>query len=327
MGYFVLVGIALLVALIGFFAGGVYGNETTDRLGNSVKNNTGKLIRAASVGIGLFLVLLISACGSYTQVENGHIGMLKSFGALQDNPLEAGPHLKAPWQSVDEVSVQVETRTYHMTDGDGGIGSAVSSDNQPVYMVVVVEHQLVQAEAVDLYQEVGPTFIEKKLDPAVPELTKRVTANYKAIDFAKNRAQIRAEIEALLQAEMDAVGIRVNKVSLKNVDFTDSLKTAIEATVAAEQNAKAAEQQVKVTEAEAKQKVAAAEGDAQATLTQARADAAAQRLKQNTLTPLLVQMAAIEKLNPNVSVIVCDSGKVCIPQAVIATASATATGK
>lgn len=184
-------------------------------------------------------------------------------------------------------------------------------------MVVVVEHQLIEAGAVELYREVGPSFIEKKLDPAVPELTKRVTANYKAIDFAKNRAEIRAQIEALLQNEMGDVGIRVNKVSLKNVDFTDSFSAAIERTVEAEQNAKAATEQVKIREAEAKQAVATAEGAAQAAIAKARGDADATTLRARAEAnrirlegqalrnnPELIKLRSIELLNPNVEIMV-----------------------
>jgi regulator of protease activity HflC (stomatin/prohibitin superfamily) len=55
-----------------------------------------------------------------------------------------------------------------------------------------------------------------------------------------------------------------------------------------------AENRVKQAEAEAKIKVATAEGDAQSTLTRARAEAEANKLKQATLTPLLIQQQWIE---------------------------------
>ena len=49
--------------------------------------------------------------------------------------------------------------------------------------------------------------------------------------------------------------------------------------------------------AEAKIKVATAEGNAQALLTQAKAEAEANRMKQATLTPLLIQQQYIDKWN------------------------------
>jgi regulator of protease activity HflC (stomatin/prohibitin superfamily) len=56
-----------------------------------------------------------------------------------------------------------------------------------------------------------------------------------------------------------------------------------------------AENQVKTAEAQAKIKVATAEGNAKAMLTIAEAEASANKLKQSTLTPLLIQQAFINK--------------------------------
>ena len=55
-----------------------------------------------------------------------------------------------------------------------------------------------------------------------------------------------------------------------------------------------AENKVKQAEAEAKIQVAEATGDAEATLTRARAEAEANRLKQATLTPMLLQQQWID---------------------------------
>ena len=56
-----------------------------------------------------------------------------------------------------------------------------------------------------------------------------------------------------------------------------------------------AENKVKQAEAEAKIKVATAEGNAQAMLTTAKAEAEANKMKQATLTSLLLQQLWIEK--------------------------------
>jgi hypothetical protein len=61
--------------------------------------------------------------------------------------------------------------------------------------------------------------------------------------------------------------------------------------------------------------VAEAEGEATANVARARGDATANRLRQKSLTKLLVQQLAIEKLNPNVSVIYCAPNVICVPNA------------
>ena len=56
-----------------------------------------------------------------------------------------------------------------------------------------------------------------------------------------------------------------------------------------------------------------AEGEAKSNVARARGDASANRLRQRSLTPRLIQCEAIQKLNPNVQIIVCPPQSVCIP--------------
>lgn len=309
MGWFVLTGIAIVIAagLIGF-----------------LRVATAEQKLAGRGGIALVIVawIGITALMSVHTVENGHIGIVKQFGSIVGTTGE-GLVTTAPWQNLSAVSVRNEIQTYSMDDRTpGGGGSAVSRDSQPVFLTVQVNYSLVRAGAVDLYRETGGQYVSRILDPAVFQITKEVTAKYKAIEFAANREKIRGEIEKALQAEVgkvadDAGGtldaLRINNVSLKNVDFTDALSAAIEQTVEAEQQAKREEAKVRIAEAVARQKVAEAAGDAQSNVTRATGEAKANRLRQQSLTPLLVQQLAIEKLNPKVQLIVCPPRTVCIP--------------
>ena len=273
-----------------------------------------------------------------TVAENGHIGIVKQFGSIVSTTPE-GLVGVAPWKSLSQVSVRNELRTFRMDDrGGSGFydvqgGSAVSKDSQPVFLDVQVNYSLVRAGAVELYRETGGQYVERILDPAVFQNVKEVTAGFKATEFAANREVIRLQIEKKLQGGVGTVksiegttleAIRINNVSLKNVDFTDALSAAIEQTVEAEQQAKREQAKVAIAQAQANQAVAKAEGQARAAIaqadgaakanvTRALGDAKANRLRAQSLTPLLVQQNAIETLNPKVSVIVCPPRTSCIP--------------
>jgi regulator of protease activity HflC (stomatin/prohibitin superfamily) len=80
-----------------------------------------------------------------------------------------------------------------------------------------------------------------------------------------------------------------------NLVYPETFKKAIEAKNNAVQAALRAENEVKTAEAQAKIKIATAEGNAQAMLTAAKAEAESNRLRQQTLTPLLLQQMWIEK--------------------------------
>lgn len=278
-----------------------------------------RLGAAAVIAITAGLWLVLTGVAMFHSVENGHIGIVKQFGAIVDTTGDGAVAI-APWRSLSEVSVQNELRTFPM----GRDNSAVSQDSQPVFLVVQVNYSLLRDQAVPLYKETGGHFIERILDPAVYQNTKQVTAKYKAIDFAKNRETIRLQIEAAVEHEVGPHGLQINNVSLKNVDFTDTFSAAIEQTVQAEQNAKREEAKVRISEAQARQAVAEAngeataeieraKGDATATVTRARADASANRLRNRTLSPRVIQWEAIQKINPRVAVIICPPRTVCVP--------------
>lgn len=322
MGYFIFIGLLFIVALVAYL-GLSQANTPDDGRGNGFNATPYKWgVVAATVVIAAVVTIFATT----DTVQNGHIGIKKQFGSLVGTTGE-GLVFHSPVQSVSQVSVQGELRTYDMTGGN----SAVSSDSQPVFLTVQVNYSLERAGAVDVYRQTGGHYVERVLDPAVYQDVKEVTAKYKAVEFAKNREQIRQEIAAKLQADVGKIktkegslvaAFKINNVGLKNVDFTDDLKRAIEQTVANQQKAKAAEAQVAIAQAEAQQTIATAEGDAKSVKIAAEATAYKNRVTQRSLTPLLVQQQAIDKLNPEVQVIVCDSGKVCVPQAVIATATA-----
>jgi len=273
----------------------------------------GRVYGVGGVIVTILLWVGITALFSFHTVDNGHIGLVKEFGPVVGTT-DSGFVTTAPWQDLEEVSVQDELKTYIMDDRrEEGTGAAVSSDSQPVFLEVQVRHKLQRDRAVELYRQTGGRHIERLLDPAVFQITKEVTAKYKAIEFARNREDIRQEIERLLSGEVERFGIQVLAVSLKNVDFTDALSQAIEQTVEAEQQAARERAKVEISRAQADQRIADAQGEATANVTRAEGEAKANRLRQRTLTPLLVQQQAIEKLNPNVQLIVCPPRTVCIP--------------
>jgi len=296
--FFVILGILLIGGLATFLGGRLAKSQSPEGDGNLVA--VGALFATA---VGVVLLILFSSISS---VDPGHIGVKKSFGKYDQQTTGNGYILHAPWTNVISLSVQNRIREYDMGKGN----SAVSSDSQPVYLTVQVNYQLKPQEAVNLYQSTAGDYVNRILDPNVYQLTKEVTAQYRAVDFAKNRETIRRKIEKALSDAVNPQGLQINNVALKNVDFTDALSKAIERTVEANQNAKQAQAQVAVVEAKAKQAVAQATGIANAKITEARGEATAQKLKNRTLTAKIIQQQAIQAIAPtDKTIIICQNGQ------------------
>jgi regulator of protease activity HflC (stomatin/prohibitin superfamily) len=132
------------------------------------------------------------------------------------------------------------------------------------------------------------------LKTAVYDAFRLATNKYTADELISNRAIFEVEVRRLLDAQLLKEGFVINQFT-SNLIYPETFKKSIEAKNNAVQSALRAENEVKTAEAQAKIKVATAEGNAQAMLTSAKAEAEANRMKQQTLTPLLLQLEYINK--------------------------------
>jgi regulator of protease activity HflC (stomatin/prohibitin superfamily) len=123
----------------------------------------------------------------------------------------------------------------------------------------------------------------------------RLTANsYTAEELISNREKFEVKVRAQLDSSLAHEGFIISQMT-SNLVYPETFKNAIEAKNNAVQSALMAENKVKQAEAEAKIKIATAQGNAEAMLTSAKAESESNRLRQQTLTPMLLQQQWIEK--------------------------------
>jgi regulator of protease activity HflC (stomatin/prohibitin superfamily) len=123
----------------------------------------------------------------------------------------------------------------------------------------------------------------------------RVVANsYTADALISNRQEFEIKVRQVLEKQLSPEGFILQQFT-SNLVYPETFKKAIESKNNAVQQSLTAENQVKTAEAQARIKIATAEGNAQALLTNARAEAESNKLRQQTLTPMLLQQMAIER--------------------------------
>ena len=94
---------------------------------------------------------------------------------------------------------------------------------------------------------------------------------------------------------------------VKNLDYSSEYKQAVSDKNVQQQKSLQAQAKVSQAKAEAEQEVATAQGDARATLVRATAEAQALAKKGRAIrqNPEVLNLEAIDKLNPNAQVIIC----------------------
>lgn len=247
---------------------------------------TGKIVFGVIVAfLGLVFLARFSPL---TVVPAGHRGVVTLFGKVDPLPLDEGLHFVNPLCNVVKIDVRVAR-----ADSEG---EAASRDLQIVHTAITLNYRINPALTSKLYQEVGPGFEQKVIEPAVQEAFKAVTAKYTAEELITKREDVRHNIRLLLSEKINARAVNalaLDEVSITNFRFSEQFSQAIESKQEAEQLALKAQRDLERIQIEAKQRIA-----------QAEAEAAALRVQKQEITPDLIklreidaQIKAIEKWN------------------------------
>jgi regulator of protease activity HflC (stomatin/prohibitin superfamily) len=253
-----------------------------------------KPILAGVVGF-LLLVLLFNSC---ERIDAGHVGVkVNQYGdnkGVDDVVAVTGMVFFNPFTTtIYEFPTFIQHKEYK-----GENSFIVNSKDGSEFNVSPIMNYSVQREKVPAifskYRRPLEDIEEGFLKTAVYDAFRLATNKYTADELISNRAVFEVEVRKLLDNQLLKEGFVINQFT-SNLIYPETFKKSIEAKNNAVQAALRAENEVKTAEAQAKIKVATAEGNAQAMLTSAKAEAESNRLKQQTLTPLLLQLEWINK--------------------------------
>lgn len=267
-----------------------YGNNVKDLEAtfNDEKGGGPRIVAVPLIAIWLIITLF----ASINTIDAGQIGLVRTFGKFTGQQ-SAGINFKAPYQGVTKVDGKVLKHSVKMNGGDNG--SAFSKETQPVFSTIELNYQLDLAHATKLYSDVGENYYSRIIEPRVQQAFKAETVKYDTIDIAPSREKIRSDVRDTLESQLKPYGINILQITIRDIEFGDKFMAAIEDKQAATQQALAAQAKVAIAQADARSKIATAKGDADAIAIKANA------LKSN---PQALAQQAIEKLNPNVQIMV-----------------------
>ncbi len=256
-----------------------------------------QIMRNILIGVGLFFTLtfLFFSC---ERIDAGHVGVkVNQYGddkGVDDVVAVTGMVFYNPiTTTVYEFPTFIQHKEYK-----GENSFVVNSKDGSEFSVSPIMNYSVQREKVpsifSKYRRPLEDIEEGFLKTAVYDAFRLATNKYTADELISNRAVFEIEVRRLLDGQLLKEGFVINQFT-SNLIYPETFKKSIEAKNNAVQAALRAENEVKTAEAQAKIKVATAEGNAQAMLTSAKAEAESNRLKQATLTPLLLQLEYINK--------------------------------
>ena len=280
----------------------------------------------------LALVLIGTLCTA--TVQTGYTGIVTTFGKVENMTLEAGLHLKSPFQQIISMDNR-EQKTTFTTE-------AFSSDIQQVNITGSINYAINKSTAMNLFKEVGTDYFNKLVNPRMLEITKGVFSKYSAENLVANRQKLSEEIRDGLYGELQDYGINVISLSIENIDFTDAFTDAVEAKqVAAQKKLQAEIEQSQMTmetqqqaerkrinaEAEANVLKINADADAYATKVRSEAEAEANKMIAESLTENLIRFNEVKNWDGKLPTYMAGEGSTTVPVLQFGSEEKTAEGE
>ena len=228
------------------------------------------ILRYKWASIATFGAVLLSGILSIiASVPAGHVGVVSTFGKVDENARDAGLYVKAPWSSVTQMSIQEQRYAFDTV--------AYSSDIQEAAVKGSVNYIIDKTAAVNLYRTVGVNYLEKLIAPRVVESLKDVFSHYRAEELISQRDAISKAICEKMNQELEVYGITIVGLQIEDVDYSQKYTDAVEAKqVAAQEKLRAQTEQERLTmekEAQLARDKAQAETDAEIKRINAQAEA------------------------------------------------------
>lgn len=208
--------------------------------------------------------LLVICGGTVATVPTGHTGILTTFGKVEDVTLEAGVHIKSPFQKVVVMDNRTQVARITLT--------CFSSDIQEVLVDYSMNYQIDKSNAQTIYKNIGTDYYVTVMQPRIQEVVKSVIAKYTAESLVESRDALSNQITDTLVKELGAYNIEVVSTSVENLDFSDAFTNSVEEKVVALQT------KLK-TQTEEEQKTMQKEEDAKRAEIQAKADASVKEIQ------------------------------------------------
>lgn len=228
----------------------------------------------------LFVAGLSTALTSCTVIQQGEIGVKRSFGKISEKPLMEGAKLFNPFVST---IIKLPTRTINMEVRL----PLPSKEGLTVQSEVSILYRLVGSYGPSVLENLGRSYEQVVILPVFRSAVADISSQYFAKDMhTGQRSVIEKDIKELMESQLKERGFVIESVLLKSIILPPGLTKAIEEKLEAEQDAQRMEFTLNKERQEATRRIIEAQGIRDA-----------QKIISEGLSPLLLRFKTIEAFN------------------------------
>src|SRR5271155_2968241 len=268
-------------------------------------------LKAIVIGIAVLIgaLILFSLLMRVTRIEAGHVGVEINLAGQQRGASQIP--IRTGWVVYSPLTTQIiEFPTYVQTvkwTKDVNEGHPIneemgfnSKEGMEIFVDVSLSYAIDPAKVPDFYVKYRvsdmDTFTHGILRDVVRNSLNEVASTYVVEDiYGEKKAEFLGKVEAMIEKKLAPVGVGVQQFGFIGAPRVPAvIAQAITAKTQANQQAERGQNERATTRAEAAKKIAEAEGDAKSLVTRAQGEADANRIRQNSLTPQLLDLRRIE---------------------------------
>ena len=258
---------------------------------------------------GVIGVLSLFAIFRVTRIGAGYVGIEINLAGSQRGPNEIP--LRTGWVFYSPLQTEiVEYPTFVQTvkwTADINEGHPVneqlvfnSKEGQEVRADVSLSYAIDAGKIPDFYVKFRSDDLDRFTHGILKDIVRNslneVASTYTLEDiYGENKAKFLVETRSKVQAQVAPVGVQILQFGfIGKPRFTTTIEQAITQKTQAITDAERARNQLAVTQAEVAKSVAEAEGQARSTIERARGEAEANRLRQASISPQLLEWKRLE---------------------------------
>lgn len=261
------------------------------------------------VAVVVIALLLLSLVMRVTRIEAGHVGVEINLAGRQrgasEIPVRTGWVVYSPLTTqiiefptyVQTVKWTKDTNEGHPINEEMGFNS---KEGMEIFVDVSLSYAIDAAKAPDFYVKYRVDDLDRFTHGILRDIVRNslneVASTYVVEDiYGEGKAEFLHKVQAMIEQKVAPVGVGVQQFGFIGAPRVPPvIAAAITAKAQAIQQAERARNELATTQAEAAKKIAEAEGDAKSLVTRAQGEADANRIRQNSLTPQLLDLRRIE---------------------------------
>lgn len=242
----------------------------------------GPVVRIVGIAM-LVLGVVLFLFSTVVVIDAGEIGVKVVFGRVGESALRNGVHLVPPYATI----VRYPVRLVEITQVAENLIEARVNNGLTIRLDVTALYTIDPEMAGQVYSTVAASIEDlgaKVFQPILRTEIRNIISQYSSEEvYSTKREQISTEIEDSLRAAVAAKGVILDRFMIRGIFLPEEVDRAIQAKIAAQQEAEAMTYK--------KQK---AEQEALIRVVEARGLAESQSIINSTLTPTYLQHEAIQ---------------------------------